>query len=51
MSAMVDRFVGFEREEEGKIDFGGGGQPWMTVNFFLFNFLFFQKNWILIVCV
>ena len=25
MLAMVDGFVGFEREEEGKIDFGGGG--------------------------
>ena len=45
MSTMVDGFVGFEREEEGKIDFGGGGKPWMTVKFF------FQKNWILIVCV
>ena len=41
MSAMVDGFVGFEREEERKIDFGGGGQPWMTVNSILFYLLFF----------
>ena len=36
MSTMVDGFVGFEREEEGKIDFGGRGKPWMTVKFFFF---------------
>ena len=42
MSAMVDGFVGFEREEEGKIDFGGRGKPWMTVKFFFLEKLDFD---------
>ena len=42
MSTMVDGFVGFEREEEGKIDFGGRGKPWMTVKFFFLEKLDFD---------
>ena len=37
--------MGFQREEEGKIDFGGGGAVGDGEE------IFFQKNWILIVCV